>query len=122
MDVDEYIDAQPTHVQQTLRRVRSTIKATAPKATEKISYQMPTYWQGRNLIHFAAQKNHLGIYPGAEAMGYFLPRLSKYNTSKGAIQFPYSDFSDEHLTLISEIAAWCTEHAHASNIAARNIR
>jgi len=110
MDIDEYIDAQPPRVQQTLRSVRSTIKATAPNAAEKISYQMPTYWQGRNLIHFAAQKNHLGIYPGAEAMEYFLPRLSKFKTSKGAIQFPYSDFSDEHLTLISEIAAWCTEH------------
>ena len=68
---------------------------------------MPTYWQGRNLIHFAAQKNHLGIYPGAEAMEYFDPRLSGYKTSKGAIQFPYKTFRKEQYELVAEIAAWC---------------
>jgi predicted N-acetyltransferase YhbS/uncharacterized protein YdhG (YjbR/CyaY superfamily) len=107
MDVDEYIEAQPPHVQQPLRRVRSIIKAAEPDAIEKISYQMPTYWQGKNLIHFAAQKNHIGIYPGAEAMAHFMPRLHRYKTSKGAIQFPYKDFGENQLTLISEIAAWC---------------
>ena len=28
---------------------------------------MPTYWKGRNIIHFAASKKHLGIYPGDKA-------------------------------------------------------
>jgi len=41
--------------------------------------------RGENLIHFAAQKYHIGIYPGAEAMEYFKPRLAKYKTSKGQI-------------------------------------
>ena len=68
---------------------------------------MPTYWNGRNLIHFAAQKRHLGIYPGAEAMAHFAPRLTKYKTSKGAIQFPYKDLVSENLSLITEIAGWC---------------
>jgi len=108
--IDEYIDAQPLHLQQLLRRVRGTIKASAPDAIEKISYQMPTFWKGRNLIHFAAHKNHLGIYPGAAAMVYFKPHLNSYKTSKGAIQFPYKDFGDDQLGLISEIAAWCAEH------------
>jgi uncharacterized protein YdhG (YjbR/CyaY superfamily) len=77
---------------------------------------MPTFWRGRNLIHFAAFKRHIGIYPGAEAMVFFKPRLYRYKTSKGAIQFPYQTFGDEQLTLIGEIAAWtaavcqCSEH------------
>ena len=107
MDVDEYIDAQPAAVEQLLRKVRTTIQTAAPDAIEKISYQMPTYWQGHNLIHFAAQKRHLGIYPGAEAMKHFAPRLIEYKTSKGAIQFPYKDFGDAQLALITEITAWC---------------
>jgi uncharacterized protein YdhG (YjbR/CyaY superfamily) len=106
MDVDEYIDAQPQMVQPLLRRVRSAIRTAAPDAVERISYQMPTFWQGRNLIHFAAQKNHLGIYPGAEAVEHFALRLTEYKTSKGAIQFPYKGFGDAQIALIAEIAAW----------------
>jgi len=109
MDVDEYIAAQPEHIRQDLRTVRLMLRMTMQiyGAVEKISWSMPTYWKGRNLIHFAAQKNHLGIYPGPEAIKHFAPRLTKYKTSKGAIQFPYKGLIGEHLSLITEIAAWC---------------
>lgn len=110
MDIDEYIDAQPLHRQQILRKVRGLIRAAATSAVERISYQMPTFWDRRNIIHFAAQRNHLGVYPGAEAMEHFAPRLWRYKHSKGAIQFPFQDFGDEQAALISEIAAWCAEH------------
>ena len=106
MDIDEYIDEQPEALRGLLRRVREAIRAAAPGAYERVSYQMPTFWQGENLIHFAAQKYHLGIYPGGEAMIHFAPRLAKYKTSKGAIQFPYRGFGDTQLALIAEIAAW----------------
>ena len=107
MDVDEYIETQSTTVQQLLQRVRVVIRGAVPDATEKISWSMPTYRQGRNLIHFAAQKNHLGIYPGEEAVKHFAPRLTDYMTSKGAIRFPYEALGTEQLNLISEIAVWC---------------
>ena len=105
--IDEYIANQPAHLQVLLLNVRMSIKQALPDATEKISWQMPTFWRGRNLIHFAAQKNHLGIYPGAEAMAHFSPRLTGYKTSKGAVQFPYKSFGAEQLGLIAEIATWC---------------
>jgi uncharacterized protein YdhG (YjbR/CyaY superfamily) len=104
---DEYIFNQPANIQALLLEVRRIIREALPDATEKMSYSMPTYWQGRNLIHFAAQKNHLGIYPGADAMEHFAPRLSGYKTSKGAIQFPYKTFGNEQYEFIAEIAAWC---------------
>ena len=104
---DEYIFNQPANIQVLLLEVRAIIRKALPDAAEKMAWQMPTYWQGQNLIHFAAQKNHLGIYPGVEAMEYFAPRLSGYKTSKGAIQFPYKAFGKEQYELISEIAAWC---------------
>jgi len=106
MDIDEYIGVQLYAVQPILQKVRGVIRAVIPDAVEKISYQMPTFWSGCNLIHFAAQKNHLGLYPGAAAMEYFKPRLTAYKTSKGAIQFPYKTFGEEQLSLISEIAVW----------------
>jgi uncharacterized protein YdhG (YjbR/CyaY superfamily) len=49
---------------------------------------MPTFWQGKNLIHFAAAKNHIGLYPGSEAMEAFAPKLTGYKTAKGTIQLP----------------------------------
>ena len=49
---------------------------------------MPTFWQGENLIHFAAFKNHIGIYPGDLNDIPFKKELSGYKTTKGAIQFP----------------------------------
>ena len=58
-------------------------------------------------VRIAAQKYHIGIYPGAEAMEHFKPRLAKYITTKGAIRFPYKGFGSEQLHLITEIAAWC---------------
>ncbi len=105
--IDKYIMSQPVNIQVLLLEVRQAIRGALPDATEKMSWQMPTFWRGHNLIHFAAQKNHLGIYPGAAAMEYFAPKLIDYKTSKGAVQFPYKSFGAEQLRLIAEIAAWC---------------
>ncbi|MDR1664933.1 MAG: DUF1801 domain-containing protein [Clostridiales bacterium] len=109
--IDGYISSQPANIQNILREVRQAIREVLPGAAEKISWQMPTFWKGRNLIHFAAQKNHLGIYPGAAAMEHFAHRLTGYKTSKGAVQFPYKSFGAEQLEIIKEIAAWCGKDA-----------
>lgn len=68
---------------------------------------MPTYWKGRNLIHFAAAKKHIGIYPGGEATGVFAERLKDYDMSKGTIRLPNN--KDLPLELIRDIAVWCFE-------------
>ena len=70
--IDEYIATFPDDIHAILQQVRATIKAAAPDATEKISYQMPTFDLKGNLVHFAAFKNHIGFYPtpsGTEASG-----------------------------------------------------
>ena len=103
--IDEYIGAQDVAVQPRLNAIRDTIRSAIPNATEKISYQMPTYWKGRNIIHFAAFKNHIGLYPGGEAPVVFADRLKGYKTSKGTIQFPHD--KELPLELIAEIAVWC---------------
>jgi len=104
--IDEYIAAQPEEIQPVLVKVRETIRAAAPEAVEKISWQMPTFWQGENLIHFCAHKKHLGIHPGAldRFPGEITERLTAYKTSKGAIQFPYNKPVDYEL--IADITRW----------------
>lgn len=103
--VEEYILSQPEEVQPYLHQVNDTIKDSIPDAKQKISWSMPTYWKGRNLIQFAAFKRHVGLYPGPEAVEVFADRLTDYKTSKGAIQLPYN--KPLPLELIGEIAAWC---------------
>lgn len=105
--IDAYIAAQPEDVQPFLRQIRDMIRAVLPDAQERISWRMPTYWKKHNIIHFAAHKNHVGLYPGPEAILHFSDRLEEFKTSKGAVQFPYN----EHIPneLIGEIAKWCYE-------------
>lgn len=106
--IAEYIAAQDESIQSRLLEVYATLKAALPDATEKISWQMPTFWKGHNLIHFAAQKKHIGLYPGGEATTHFAEKLAGYKFSKGTIQLP----NDRPLPidLISEIALWCGKH------------
>jgi uncharacterized protein YdhG (YjbR/CyaY superfamily) len=102
--IGEYIASEAPEIQPLLRQVRETIRAAAPEATEKIAWNMPTFWQGENLIHFVANKRHIGIYPGGEAVGVFAERLTGYKTSKGAIQFPLDRPIDYEL--IADIVRW----------------
>jgi len=103
-NIDEYIAAQPEDVQAVLSKVRETIRAAAPDAIEKISWSMPTFWQGGNLIHFAAFQRHIGIYPGDLTHSPFDERLLDYKRTKGAIQFPYDKPID--FDLIADITRW----------------
>lgn len=89
--IDEYIAAFPADVQEKLSQLRETIQAAAPEATEKISYQMPTFFLNGNLVHFAAFKNHIGFYPTPSAMEQFKERLSIYKQGKGSVQFPLDE-------------------------------
>jgi uncharacterized protein YdhG (YjbR/CyaY superfamily) len=86
---DEYIASFPADVQGSLQSLRSAIREAAPDAVEAISYQMPTYkLNGKNLVHFAAYKNHIGFYPSPSAILHFAAELTPYKSSKGAVQFP----------------------------------
>jgi uncharacterized protein YdhG (YjbR/CyaY superfamily) len=88
---DEYIESFPAHLQVSLKRVREAIRKGAPGAVEKISYQMPTFFQHGILVHFAAWKTHIGFYPTPTCIIQFEKELARYRTSKGAVQFPLSD-------------------------------
>ncbi|WP_369693293.1 iron chaperone [Acetobacterium wieringae] len=86
--IDTYIGQFPAEVQQILQEIRQVIKEAAPEAEEKISYQMPTFYLGGNLVHFAAYKKHIGFYPAPSGIEKFKQDLSKYKSAKGSVQFP----------------------------------
>ena len=86
--IDEYIATFPKDIQNILQELRATIKAAAPDAQEKISYQMPTFFLNGNLVHFAAFKKHIGFYPTPSGIEVFQKELSVYEGAKGSVQFP----------------------------------
>jgi uncharacterized protein YdhG (YjbR/CyaY superfamily) len=99
--IDEYIASFPKETQKILKEIRATIKAAAPQAEEKISYQMPTFFLNGNLIHFAAFKNHIGLYPTPSGTEAFKEEIAKYKAAKGSIQLPIDE--PMPLKLISRI-------------------
>lgn len=64
------------------------------------------YWLDENIIHFAQEKNHIGIYPTPSAIVHFQKEIedAHFKSSKGACQIP----NDEEIPveLISKIVAW----------------
>jgi uncharacterized protein YdhG (YjbR/CyaY superfamily) len=88
--IDEYIATFTEDKQALLEAVRATIKASAPDAEERISYQMPTFALNGNLVHFAALKNHIGFYPTSSGIEAFKDELSRYEGTKGSVKFPIS--------------------------------
>jgi uncharacterized protein YdhG (YjbR/CyaY superfamily) len=87
-NIDEYIAGFPDDVQEILEKIRMTIREAAPDAEEKISYQMPTFTLKGNLVHFAAYRKHIGLYPAPRGIEKFKKELSAYEGAKGSVRFP----------------------------------
>ena len=103
-EIDNYILGFPPDIQTRLKQIRATIKAAAPEAEETIKYAMPTFVLHGNLVHFAAFKNHIGLYPTPSGIVAFKEELSVYKGAKGSIQFPND--KPLPLELIAKITAF----------------
>jgi uncharacterized protein YdhG (YjbR/CyaY superfamily) len=87
--IDEYVKRFPEDVQGILEKVRQTIRQAAPDAVEAISYGMPTFkLNGKNMVHFAGWKSHIGFYPTPSGTETFQKELAPYKAAKGSVQFP----------------------------------
>jgi uncharacterized protein YdhG (YjbR/CyaY superfamily) len=88
-----------------LQQVRVTIRKVTPDAEESIRYGIPIFLlKGKNLVHFAAFKNHIGFYPTPIGIKPFQQELSGYEQGKRAVQFPHDQ--PMPLKLIAEIATF----------------
>lgn len=90
-NIDEYISLQPDDIKEILLKIREVVRINAPEASEKISYQMPTFFYNGNLVHFAAFKNHIGFYPTPSGIVEFEEELKPYKHQKGSIRFPLNE-------------------------------
>jgi uncharacterized protein YdhG (YjbR/CyaY superfamily) len=99
--IDDYIAGHPPKIRARLSAMRRTIRKHAPGAEERISYRIPTFYLGGNLVHFAAFDRHVGFYPGAAGIAAFQDALAGYKSAKGSVQFPHTE--PLPLELVAEI-------------------
>jgi len=99
--IDDYIAGHPPKIRARLSAMRRTIRKHAPDAEERISYRIPTFYLGGNLVHFAAFDRHVGFYPGAAGIAAFKDALADYKSAKGSVQFPHT--KPLPLALVAEI-------------------
>jgi uncharacterized protein YdhG (YjbR/CyaY superfamily) len=87
-----YARCFPADVQKILGKVRSTIKQAVPASMEIISYKMPAFvLHGEIVVHFAAFKAHIGMYPPVRGDDTLKRAAAPYAGPKGNLQFPYSE-------------------------------
>jgi uncharacterized protein YdhG (YjbR/CyaY superfamily) len=85
-----YIAAAPKEQRAALEKLRKTIKAAAPKATEALSYGIVGFKQGgKNVVYYGSWKEHIALYgAGGAVIDAHKAELKPYVQSKGTIQFP----------------------------------
>ncbi len=105
--IDAYIAQYSPEFQARMNVLRETIREVVPGAGEKISWGMPTFTLHGNLVHFAANKAHIGFYPGSSGVERFLDKLAGFTTTKGGIQLPMN--KPLPLDLVREIVRYRAE-------------
>jgi uncharacterized protein YdhG (YjbR/CyaY superfamily) len=88
-DVATFLAKVPEWQRASLEELRATIRAAAPEAVELINYGVPMFrLAGKNLVAFAAAKNHCSFYVQSPAvMEAHAEELRAYDTTKGTIRF-----------------------------------
>jgi uncharacterized protein YdhG (YjbR/CyaY superfamily) len=85
----QYLDQFDGDVRMRLDQIHQAIRTIVGDVPCVMCYGIPTFKATKNIIHFAAFKNHIGIYPGPKIIVLLAADLMNYTTSKGAIQFPH---------------------------------
>ena len=89
--VAAYLAALDPERRATLQRLRRSILAAAPKASEKISYGIPCVMlDGHMLVGYGAAAKHCSFYPGSVVKQLGVD-LKGHDVSAGTIRFPIGE-------------------------------
>lgn len=87
--IDNYISWFSSDKKEILQKIRLLISWLSDELVETFGYWIPTFdlnW--KHLIHYAAFKNHIGLYPTPAWVEAFKEKLNWYKIAKWSIQFP----------------------------------
>ena len=103
--IDEYISAYEGEPKGRMLALRALIHSCHPDITEKIAWGIPTFVLKGNLVHFSAEKKHMGFHPGQTAIDAFADRFGKLIHTKSTLHLPYSE--PMPLELLREMVEFC---------------
>ena len=110
--VDAYIAAFPPDVRDILASLRARVRGLLPDAHETISYGIPTYKRRGTVVHFAAFKSHIGLYPPVRGDAKLEAAVARYANDPGNLRFPLDE--PMPMTLVERVV-----RHHAKRDAAR---
>jgi uncharacterized protein YdhG (YjbR/CyaY superfamily) len=91
-NVDEYMATLPPEHATELQKVRDAIHKGIPGVKERISYSMPAViLEHRYNLHFAAWKQHIGMYPVVDLPAALEKKVAPYRKTENMLEFKYAD-------------------------------
>jgi len=90
-EIDAIIANAPPRARTVLRRIRALVRKAAPDAEEVISYGIPSFRGRRIILHYAAFRDHIGIFPPLRDEPALLKALAPYAGPKGNLRFPLDE-------------------------------
>lgn len=106
--IQDYIQTRDVSHQPQLDAMYHALKNILPKAEERLSYGMPTFYGEHFIAHFDDFKDHISLFPGPDVLSVFSEQLKSYKTSKGTVQFSYTDTLP--VSLIQEMITYKIDH------------
>ena len=105
--VDEYISAYEGELKERMIALRILIHSCHPEIGEKIAWGIPTFVLKGNLVHFSAEKKHMGFHPGQAAIDAFSDRFGKLTHTKSTLHLPHSESMPWEL--LREMVEFCVQ-------------
>jgi uncharacterized protein YdhG (YjbR/CyaY superfamily) len=88
-EVAPYLAKLPPSSRALLEQVRTALLVGIPEGEDGMAYQMPVIRvRGRSMVHYAAWKSHLSIYPAPDDPA-LQDELRPYVAGKGTLHFSY---------------------------------
>ena len=90
--VDDYLASLPAGQREVVEEIERRVLLVVPGADRVVRYDMPT-WQvdGVSLVHVAAWKQHVSLYPVPQAGDPDLDAdLAPYAGARGTLKLPYA--------------------------------
>jgi uncharacterized protein YdhG (YjbR/CyaY superfamily) len=90
--VDDYLSSLPAEHREVVEEIERRVLLVVPGAERLIRYDMPT-WQvnGVSLVHVAAWKRHVSLYPVPAGDSDLDADLAPYAGAKGTLKLPYPE-------------------------------
>jgi uncharacterized protein YdhG (YjbR/CyaY superfamily) len=87
--IDEYLAAVSGERRSTLEKLRMTIRSIVPEADECISYRIPAFRLGGNVVAgFCATSKGCSYFPfSGSTLATLAYELARYETTKSALHF-----------------------------------